>query len=71
MRTSESTFYVFRYSLVKEQQETLIPVNLPTIKGDAIKVAVTDDREWMDKNVKFSFVGFSRPLAKVINQARN
>lgn len=64
MRTSESTFYVFRYSLVKEQQETLIPVNLPTIKGDAIKVAVTDDREWMDKNVKFSFVGFSDSIRR-------
>lgn len=64
MRTSESTFYVFRYSLVEEKQETLIPVKLPAIKGDAIKVAVTDDREWMDKNVKFSFVGFSDSIRR-------
>jgi len=62
MKTSEGTFYVFRYSLVKEQQEVLDPIDLPIPKGDAIKVAITNDREWKDKHVQFSFVGFNNSI---------
>ena len=62
MRTNEETFYVFRYSLIEEQQEVLISKKLPVPKGNAIEVAIINDREWEDKNVKFSFVGFNKSI---------
>lgn len=52
-------FYVLRYSLVKNEQDSLLPNPLPKVKGKTIEIALKDgDSEWMDKNVRFSLVGF-------------
>lgn len=52
-------FLIFRYSLVEEQQRSLIAKQLPDPKGAAILCAIDKDREFILNAVLYSFVGFS------------
>jgi hypothetical protein len=55
-------FLVLRYSLVEEQQHSAIIEPIPSPKGKAILVAITQDREFLSKGTRYGFVGFSEIL---------
>lgn len=55
-------FIVLRYSLVEEAQQSLMVQRLPDPKGAAITVALLGDREFLQNNVRYAFVGFKKVL---------
>lgn len=55
----DKEFLILRYSLVEEQQRSLIAKQLPEPKGAAILCAIDNDREFILNGVLYSFVGFS------------
>jgi hypothetical protein len=55
-------FMILRYSLVEEQQSAVFVEPLPLPKGEAILVAIKEDREFQLNGVKYSFVGFSEVI---------
>lgn len=59
-KIDETEFYILRYSLIEEKQKTCFPKALPFPKGNAIEIAILNDKEWLDKGTKFSFVGFKK-----------
>lgn len=54
----ERPFYVLRYSLVEESQQTLVPKPLPSLKGAAVIDAIGGDREFSQNGVEYAFIGF-------------
>ncbi|BBL72555.1 hypothetical protein [Methylogaea oryzae] len=55
-------FLVLRYSLIKEQQHSAIVEPMPNPKGKAVLVAINQDREFILRGVRYSFVGFSEAI---------
>ncbi|MCJ8503156.1 hypothetical protein [Desulfatitalea alkaliphila] len=53
-------FLVLRYSLIGEQQLSLLAKELPEPKGAAIVAAIDKDTEFFLNGVKYGFVGFKR-----------
>jgi len=52
-------FLFLRYSLVEESQGVLDSLPLPSPKGEAVIVAINQEREFSVNGVSYSFVGFS------------
>lgn len=54
----ERPFYVFRFSLIEESQQALVPRALPSPKGAAALDAISSDREFSHNGVEYAFIGF-------------
>lgn len=52
-------YLVLRYSLIEEKQQADLAAPLPTPKGNAVLAALSQDREFTAKGVRYGFIGFS------------
>lgn len=52
-------FLVLRYSLIEEKQDSAVVEQLPSPKGRAVLVAISQDREFSAKGVRYGFIGFT------------
>lgn len=61
MNNHTKSYYIFRYSIIKESQHQLFSKELPSPKGCVIKTALREnniDREFQNYGVKYSFINF-------------
>lgn len=52
-------FLVLRYSLIEEKQLPTVVSPLPSPKGRSVLAAISQDREFQAKGVRYGFIGFS------------
>lgn len=53
-------FFVLRFSLVEESQSAMDVKQIPDPKGEAVRVAIEQDREYSNNGVRYTFVGFTK-----------